>query len=169
MKYLFLIVMLFSLPSVAGDLLLGQYSYHFDKCVDKECPNQHLVERNYHTTGEGSICEFGCERYEGRYRDTHPLIGYTNRTYTAFIMKNSFDKTSIVVMRNFTYDWTKNLRPAASIGLATGYDEYLPSWGKITPMGVFSIDIHPASDKYGLIISTVPTEWISAGLRIKFN
>lgn len=169
MKYFLLSALLLSVPSFAGDLLLGQYSYHFEDCVDRTCPNQYLAEKNYRTKEKGSICEFGCNRYEGKFRDTHPLIGYTNRKYTAFIMKNSYDNMSVVVMRNFTYEWTKNLRPSASIGLATGYDEHLPSWGKLTPMGVFSLDIHPDSDKFGLIISTVPTKWISAGIRIKFN
>lgn len=124
----------------ADDLLLGQQTYHFKTPCD------------------------GCE-----FRDSHPLIGYATEKYAVIAMINSYDHESILALRTFKKDFTPNLRGITSVGVGTGYYREMPdiSVGKVTVMAYLGVDIHPASDKFGLLITYVPGEFIGAGLRIK--
>lgn len=169
MKYVLSLLLLVCVHVQAGDLLLGQLSHHFDRCNTWDCPYLTEVEVDY--ADRDGCRENGCTIVYGDYREKHPLIGYTNGKYTGFIMKNSYDKVSAVVLRNYSMDLGPYLRPAVSIGIATGYDSIYSNAnvGPFNPAGLFSLDIHPKSDDYGLIISWLPEQWISAGIRIKLN
>lgn len=169
MKYFIMGLLLLASNSFAGDILLGQLSHHYDDCDTWDCPYITKHEPEY----DGyNFCETNCKTtYSGEFRERHPLIGYSTGKYTGFIMTNSFNRTSVVLLRDFSTELGPYIRPSASIGIATGYDEFYPeiALGPIIPVALVSFDIHPKSDKFGLVISILPTKVISAGLRFKFN
>lgn len=169
MKYFIMGLLLLASNSFAGDILLGQLSHHLSECDIADCPYVTKHEPEY----DGyNFCQENCETtYTGEFRERHPLIGYSTGKYTAFIMTNSFNKTSVVALRNFSTNLGPYLRPTFSAGIATGYEDSYSdiAIGPIIPVGLLSLDIHPKNDKFGLVVSWVPTKVISAGLRFKFN
>lgn len=141
MKYLFAMIVLLACQFAnAGDLLLGEYTHHFQ---EYQCD--------------------GCDRF----RDSHPLIGYASEKYAAFYMRNSYDKDSLVALRTFKYDTGAYVRPFAAVGVATGYSEFLPDLSAhgLTAVAYVGVDFHPKSDKWGVMINCVPGQFVGVGLR----
>ncbi len=137
----------------ADDLILGQYTRHADKFYKSACYN----------AGKDH-CKFG------EINDTHPLIGINKDGYTVFVMKNSFGRTSFGALRTFEYDFSSNIRPFVSAGLVSGYKDALPvEWNGIAPVIYTGLDLHPSSDKWGVIISYAPQQFIGIGLRFKIG
>jgi len=149
-KYLLLLTLIivlsviYSNVSVAGDILIGAKSFHVNKY---QCN--------------------GCERF----RETNPLIGYSGDKYSTHYMKNSYNKDSVVAVRTFKHDLTKNITPFLAVGAATGYDEHVKklSKGSLTAVGYAGIDVHPKSKKLGLILTVTPYRTIGVALKIKIN
>lgn len=140
MKYLFALLMVASSLVSAADLLVGQYAYHF-KTDSRE-----------------------------QLRSEMPLIGYASDKYTIIAMRNSYNKDSFVLLRTNRADFGAHFTGAISMGLASGYDEYPSDYNfdGIIPVGYLSLDIHPASNDYGLIITLAPDIFVGAGLRVSF-
>ena len=158
---------LLSTTAFAGDWMIGQWSHHFDVCDLKACPNLHEDPDSYYEEQDGK-CDEGCYRVVGEYREAHPLIGYSNGKYAVIAMINSFDNPSVVVLRNFSYDLNPYIRPAASIGIGTGYDHMSGSVGPLTALGYFTLDLHPKHDRFGLVISYAPGIMVSVGPRFRW-
>lgn len=158
-----LLLISLSISSFAGDILLGQVSNHFGYC-QSDCIGYEYRTKVSEEFPNGQVWQYG------QFRETHPLIGYSVRKYTVLLMKNSFDRVSVSVLRNFSYELTSNLRPYASVGIATGYDRAYEdsSVGMFTPVAMLSLDIHPSNDKFGLVINWLPTVLVSAGFRFKY-
>jgi len=127
----------------ADNLIVGQYSYHFKKYMYAGGPE---------------------------FRDKHALIGYSTENYTFIAMKNSFDKNSLVALRTFHKDFNSNFRGYASIGVATGYSKYIDeSVGDLSPVGYFNLDIHPRSNRFGLVVTYAPDVFVGVGVRLKIG
>jgi len=121
----------------AEDLLLGQYSHHAKKFYDNPCYNKAKDD-----------CQFD------EINDYHPLIGINKDGYTVFVMKNSFNRTSFGALITYDYDYNKNIRPFVAAGLVSGYKDALPvEWHGIAPVVYSGLDLHPDSDKWGVVIS----------------
>ena len=137
----------------AGDLMLGHVTYHFhDYANEKYCAN-----------GTEACLSFN---------DKQKLIGYAGEKYAiVYIPENSVKRESFIATRLYRYELNNNLRPYAAIGISTGYYRIYQdiSYEKITPVGYFGVDIHPKSDKFGLMINWSPDGFIGAGLRIKIR
>jgi hypothetical protein len=140
MKYILTLLILVSTFVSADDLLLGQYAYHF-KTDSRE-----------------------------DLRSEMPLIGYSTEKYTVIVMRNSYNKSSVVLLRTNRADLSEHFTGAISIGAASGYEDYPSDYNfdGIIPVGYLSLDIHPASNDYGLIITLAPDIFIGAGLRVSF-
>lgn len=136
----------------ADELLLGQHTWHAARFYPKEC----------HQEGK-YICDF-------KINDDHPLIGINTHGYTIFAMENSYDKTSIAVLKTFKYDLSSNFRAYVSAGIVSGYeDKFDIAWHGIMPALYPGIDIHPASDKWGVMITAVPNYFVGIGVRFKIG
>lgn len=145
MKYLIVtLTLLLSFATQADELLLGQKTFHLNKYMCKGCKE---------------------------FRETNPLIGYSTENYAAFVMKNSYDKDSVVIVRKLSWDYTGRIRPFLAVGVGTGYAEYAPqrSLGGVTALGYMGFDWHPDRDKWGYVITVVPHQFVGVGVRIKIN
>lgn len=144
MKALLLVMFIvFCAPVRAGDLLLGQYTYHFDR-----------------------------EQENGEeFRDTHPLIGYTTDWWSVVYMKNSYNKDSVVAVANWKYKDHDYFRPMFAIGGATGYHEYKKgtTFGKVTILGYVGAEIGPKDSRVKVVLTMTPGSYIGAGFQIKLD
>ncbi len=141
MKYLILVLALITANVCqATELLLGQLTYHFE---------------TYQHGDSGP-----------KFNEEHALVGLKGDKYAIIAMDNSFDKFSILAVRVWEKDFTKNIRGFAAAGLSTGYADDVPDftrWG-LTPMAYVGFDLHPSSDKYGLTFTANPS-FVGLGLR----
>lgn len=153
MKKLFIATMLFFAAAVqADDLLLGQYTRHASQWYVSACFDKKSAE---------------CTE---TINDSHPLIGISANGYTAFVMKNSYSRTSVAVLRTYDYDLTSNIRPFVSAGFVSGYEGLVPyEYQGITPVVYTGFDLHPASNKWGVIITIVPQQFVGIGLRFNIG
>lgn len=143
MKYFAAITFfLLSSVSLAGDILVGQYTYHFDEKT----------------------------RNSDKYLDTHPLIGYSAKNYTIFAMKNTYNETSIAALYTKKYDATENVTLSASVGAASGYEKHKTSckFDEVICVAYLSADIHPSSNRFGIVFTFAPSVFIGAGLKVGF-
>jgi hypothetical protein len=134
----------------ADDLLIGQRTIHFHDYINEE------------TCGEKWQCE--------KFNDKQPLIGYATDKYALIYMhRNSIREHSIVMVRTYKMEFNRYLRPFTAVGFATGYaDRYDDkSVGDITPMTYFGLDIHPANDRFGLVLTYQHDSFVGIGTRIK--
>lgn len=133
----------FSFPAIAGDILVGQYTYHFNEDT----------------------------RNNDQYLDTHPLIGYAAQNYTVIAMKNTYNENSLSLLYTQRLNINKYLDLAASFGGASGYEKHKTSCkiGEVICVGYISADIHPESNSYGIVITFAPGVFVGAGLKFNFN
>jgi hypothetical protein len=147
MKYVsaLLFCILFSDVAYCDDILIGQKTYHFN--------------------------EEPISVYNKGLNNDHYLIGYKRGDYTIIAMENSYYEFSLVGLYTKSTEFNDYIRPFAAIGLATGYEDFVPkqSIGPVTAVGYLGLDLHPKNDRIGIVISWVPQTMIGAGLRIKFN
>lgn len=131
----------------SADLLVGHVTQHFDDCLGD--------------TGKTDCIE---------PNDQQRLIGIASREWAVlYIPENSASRKSFLILRKFSTDWGPYLRPYVSIGLSTGYEGIaLQDFGGITPTGYLSLDIHPRSDRFGVLINWLPESFIGIGPRFKF-
>jgi hypothetical protein len=140
MKYLILtLLMAFSTISAADDLLVGQFTKH---------------ARPYQSAGGPEFKKF------------QPLIGLKTENYAFIAMENSFEKPSVLILRIWDVDLTSNIRPFVAGGIGTGYDDVHGARFKgISALGYLGVDLHPDSDKFGIMITYAPDTFIGLGLR----
>jgi len=142
MKLIIAIMLTLSSAVYADDLILGEYTHHFK---DLRCK--------------------GCKPFTNE----HPLLGYSTDDYIFFAMKNSYDKDSVAVLRSIKTDVGQYLTPFAAAGLVTGYEQVKPKYiyAGVAALGYIGMDIHPASNDVGLVITWVPGQFIGAGIRFR--
>lgn len=144
MKLLLVIMfVVFCAPVRAGDLLLGQYTYHFDR----DRPDG------------------------GEFREVHPLIGYSTNRWTVVYMKNSYDEDSVVAVANWKYKGDDYFRPFVAVGGATGYHKYKKGTtvGKVTFLGYVGVELGHIDSRVNLLVTMTPGSYVGAGLKIKLN
>ena len=153
MKKLLITALLFvSTIAQADDLLIGQYTRHAAKFYNNACFDRLKSE-----------CDLTVS-------DNHPMIGINSDGYTAFVMKNSFNRTSVAVLKTYDFELTSNIRPFVSAGFVSGYQDAVPvEWNGIAPVVYTGFDIHPASDNFGVIITIVPRTFVGIGLRFNIG
>lgn len=137
----------------ADDLLLGQYTHHASKFYESPC---------YDLKKED--CQFD------EINDDHPLIGINANGYTAFVMKNSFNRVSVGFLKTYDYEYKSNIRTFLSAGVVSGYKDALPvEWHGIAPAIYAGLDLHPSSDKWGIIVTYAPQQFVGIGLRFNIG
>jgi hypothetical protein len=131
--------------------MLGQKTHHFHE------------NWNWNQCNQGKeICR--------KNNETQELIGISTEKYTLiYIHQNSLREKSVIAVRTWKSDLTKNIRPWAAAGVATGYDKIEKIGSELTPAGYLGVDIHPDSDKFGLVVTWVPESFIGAGIRVRIK
>lgn len=123
------------------DLLLGQHSWHADDTYEDDGKQHHYDNANY---------LLGCVTDEG---------------HVAAVFENSYSNTAVLVGHRWQYNsWSEYVSPYLVLGVATGYKDHMAHVGAFSPYGFVGVDIHPADNSYGLMISTVGSV-TSVGMR----
>jgi hypothetical protein len=146
--------LVFIRPAAASeplDLLVGQQTIHFhDHWNWEDCGTQVGQE----------VCQ--------PYNDSQELIGLRKGKYSLlYIHQNSLREKSLLFVRTWEYDLTPNVRPWSAAGLGTGYDKVKKVGGTLTPVGYLGLDLHPKSDRFGLLVTWVPESFVGLGLRVR--
>lgn len=161
------------LPQGEVDVFYLPFTKHFTECKRKKCLNVR-VEKEWHsyaetfndgTSGYRNVLE---TRYRGDYREDNHVIGITNRGYSAFVMKNSYNRWSAFLGIQYSYDTTVNIRGFATVGLATGYSHVTASVLGLSPSVYLGVDLHPSNDQWGIIITGIPSHdgVVNVGFRV---
>jgi hypothetical protein len=129
----------------AADLYLGGLSYHANQ------PSK----------------EFG-ERLD-RFNETNELVGIGIGNYSLLAFKNSYYKDSLAALYSVKLPMSKYVDVLGIGGVATGYEDAdLYHLGdKLSVVCYAGFDIHPASKKWGILITGVPLNFVSINFRIK--
>jgi hypothetical protein len=119
-KLMFIAILMLSTFASADYLYLGAWSHHF-----KERPE--LVEHEYIAPPPGDVCASieACSIKtvtKREYKETHNLIGYQSHGFMLGYFKNSFDKSSVVIAKQFEYQY-KDVALILSAGATHGYTD----------------------------------------------
>lgn len=121
MKTILLILALISSFASAGDYVyLGSWSHHLN-----EHPNSgwKTIEPDAdHPCWKKNICITGEQYVEEKFNETHNLIGYQKGGLMVGHFKNSYDKSTVIVTKNFQHDH-KNLGFILAVGVTHGYTD----------------------------------------------
>lgn len=152
-----LILGLLAIPVLASeselDLLLGQQTIHFHDHWNWEACGTQVGQE---------ICQ--------PYNDSQELIGLRKGKYSVlYLHQNSLRERSLIAVRTWEYDLTPNIRPWTAAGFGTGYDKVDKIGGVLTPVGYLGLDLHPKSDRFGLLVTWVPESFVGLGLRIRVD
>jgi len=146
-----LLLLLLPINAFSLDLMVGQKTHHFHD------------NWNWETCGEH-------KKVYQPFNDSQELIGVNTDKYSLiYIHQNSLREKSIIAVRTWKSDLTKNVRPWASAGVATGYDKLDKIGAKLTPVGYLGVDVHPDSDKFGLVVTWVPESFVGVGFRVRIK
>jgi len=132
MKTLITILALLSTQAFALDAFYLPYTKHLAPCYE-ECP------------------------YTDRYNEENHVIGATNGKYSAFVMKNSYNKWGVFFGKQWTRDLNKNIRGFATVGGVTGYSDVSKNVLGIAAAGYVGLDLHTSSDRWGFVITAIPS------------
>lgn len=98
-KLLVMGLMLLSMTADAASLLVGGFSYH-------------ITNREYNWNGN-----------HGEVNEVNPMVGFEYEGYSLSVMNNSYNKTSVVVGKDFLYEINNTWAVGVKVGVATGYKE----------------------------------------------
>lgn len=116
----------------AADLLVGGYSYHFDK------PDAKFGEPE-------------------KYNESNELIGIKFDHVAITAMKNSYYQDSYSVLAFYEEPVSKNIDLIFTAGASSGYqDSDLHNVDGVAAVFYLCADFHPASDKFGVVFSIAP-------------
>jgi hypothetical protein len=104
------------------------------------------------------------------YNGNNYLIGCVTDEDTVFaVFENSYYDPSVLVARSYKdYDFSPYITPYVVVGVVAGYKDHLTVHvGPLAPYGFVGVDIHPASNKYGIMIDTIGVI-TSIGVRVSF-
>ena len=126
----------------AADLLVGGYSYHFEK------PDP----------------EFG-EPEE--FNESNELIGLKFDWLAITAMKNSYYENSYSVLAFYDEYVNSNIDLLFVAGAASGYqDSNLNHVEGVAAVAYIGADFHPSSDDWGVVLSVAPGSFVSINLRL---
>jgi hypothetical protein len=127
----------------AADLLLGGYSYHFEK------PDP----------------EFGEPE---KFNESNELIGIKFDWLAITAMKNSYYENSYSVLVFYDEFVNQNIDLLFVAGAASGYqDSNLNHVNGVAGVVYLGADFHPSSDDWGIVFSVAPGSFVSINLRME--
>ena len=135
MKHLITFILaVFSSAVSAADIFHLPYTKHFAEC-ERVCPNK---------TGNG-------------FNEQNYSTGIEHKKYIGFVMYNSHNRPSLLLGRMFSKIHNPYIKTFTVIGGATGYDNVYTTFLGIAPTAYVGIDLHPKHNKWGVVITKIPT------------
>lgn len=131
MKNLIFLLILLSSKAMALDAFYLPYTKHLEACPE-ECP------------------------YDSTYNEENHVMGLTNGKYSAFVMKNSYNRYSMFAGKQWNKDLRENIRTFATIGGVTGYSKVSKNILGIAAAGYIGFDFHAKNDKWGIVLTAIP-------------
>lgn len=118
--------------AICHDVVVGQRSYHRDETYEEDG-----------------------KRYD--YENTNPLLGcITEEGYIIAAFENSYSDPALLLAHSWqTHSLSPYISPYLALGVALGYKDHMEHVGAFSPYGFVGVDIHPADQSFGLMISTV--------------
>lgn len=127
----------------ATDLLLGGFSYHFEK------PDPEFDEPE-------------------KFNESNELIGVKFDWLAVTAMKNSYYKNSYSVLFVGSSQANENIDLLLVAGVASGYqDSQLKNIDGVAGVVYVGADFHPKSDKFGIVLTVAPGSFASVNFRLK--
>ena len=145
--------------SKADNLVLGEYTHHFNRYTNGPCATGYTRQELDALGNQNlNVCE--------RFKVTQPLIGYEHNGWVTSAFNNSFNHFSFSVVRNFEYELNPYVKTLFAIGVSTGYTKNEPSLGLLTGIVYAGFDIHPKNDKVGAVL-VCNSLFCGIGMRVK--
>lgn len=121
MKNLILLLCICSISACADEYIyFGSWSKHLT-----DHPNsgmQTIEPEKSHPCWKQNACVTGSKYIEEKYNETQNLIGYQKGGLMVGHFKNSYDKSTVIVTKNFQHDH-KNLGFILAVGVTHGYTD----------------------------------------------